>query len=84
MVVGGNMLTHEDGFLKFQEVEVSERVKSESPRNFTIHNKQGELLGYVNYYLKWKKWVFTPNDDCIFDKKCLYGIIRFIDLHLDN
>lgn len=38
-------------------------VRHETPSEgdiYEILDKQGERLGYVNYYPRWKHWVFEP------------------------
>jgi len=48
--------------------------------NYFIENKKGEILGYVNFYKPWNKYVFTPNITIttIFDIQCLQAITSFM------
>jgi len=38
-----------------------------------------EELGYIEYYKKWKKWVWNQNKDIIMSKSCLLEVIKVID-----
>lgn len=35
-------------------------------------------LGTIEFYPAWKKFVFAPDDGCIFDESCLQDIISFL------
>jgi hypothetical protein len=39
-----------------------------------IYSKKGQLLGFVEYYPQWKKHVFEPYSNTIFDTICLTDI----------
>ena len=53
--------------------------KDNSDIIWDIINKQGDVLGDIGYYEKWKKWVFEGGDCCFFDTKCLKKIIEFME-----
>jgi len=35
----------------------------------------GEELGYIEYYKKWKKWVWNQIEDIIMSESCLQNVI---------
>ena len=45
---------------------------------YCLNNKSGYQLGIVEYYPKWKQYVFTPDTDTCFSVDCLSDIINFI------
>ena len=42
---------------------------------YTIKNKSGEYLGLITFNPAWRKFVFNPAPDTIFDAACLSDII---------
>jgi len=44
-----------------------------------INNKDGERLGKIIFHPPWKKYVFAPVKETIFDKKCHDDIGKAID-----
>lgn len=46
---------------------------------WTIHSKSGGCLGSVVWYPNWRKYVFFPNTDTIWDQKCLSEITVFLE-----
>lgn len=52
---------------------------------YEIVNQKNEFikLGYVKYNSRWRKYCFYPNDETVFDDKCLLEMINFLD-YLNN
>lgn len=47
---------------------------------YEVRNKQTSIdLGMIYFYPAWRKYVFAPAGNIIFDIVCLTDIIRFID-----
>lgn len=44
-----------------------------------INKKYKETLGIIYYYAPWRKYVFKPGTDTVWDCKCLEEIINFIE-----
>ena len=44
---------------------------------YSIHYGK-ELLGYIEYYTPWKKWVWNQADDIIMSESCLNEVIKKI------
>ncbi len=42
---------------------------------YTVENKSGEYLGLITFNPAWRKFVFNPASDTIFDAACLSDII---------
>ena len=38
-----------------------------------------EELGYIEYYKKWKRWVWNQGEDIIMSKECLKKVIESIE-----
>lgn len=59
-----------EGHTMFAEMETGE---------WSVNAKSGDaLLGYVRWYQEWKRYVFHPKEDTLFDKECLMDIAQFI------
>ena len=66
----------ESKFLTFSKVE----VKGRKTPIFIVRNKNNfVLLGQINFYPQWRKYVFEPSEDVIFDTSCLKDIISFME-----
>ena len=63
-------------FLIFQEI-VEDKRKT---KIFYIKSSRSDAdLGSIAYYNRWRKYVFYPSNDIIFDTSCLKEIIEFIE-----
>jgi len=51
---------------------------SHKPWYLCLNNKSKALLGDVVFFEPWRKYVFEPEDDSIFDETCLADIIHFL------
>lgn len=50
-----------------------------APREvYTIHAKDGAALGYVEWYPRWRKYVFQPDQDAVFSADCLRDLATFL------
>lgn len=54
------------------------RYYSETGPYYKCRNRKGELLGYVNYYARWKEWEFCPEPHIGLTIQCLTDIADFI------
>lgn len=41
--------------------------------------KDGDRLGRVQWYAPWRKYVFLPNNHCVFEQDCLRDIATFVE-----
>lgn len=53
--------------------------KGEKTNIYDVKAKDGCPLGSISWYGRWRKYVFRPNMQTLFDTKCLHEIIKFID-----
>ena len=66
----------ESKFLTFSRVD----IKGRKTPIFIVRNKNNSvLLGQINFYPQWRKYVFEPTDDVIFDTSCLKDILSFME-----
>ena len=47
--------------------------------NYYITDKHDNILGYINYFSRWRKYVFTTIKDIIFDDICLAELLVFLE-----
>ena len=63
-------------------------VVDRNPKNGTceveVWNKDQQYLGMIEYYPKWRKYVFTPELNFIFDTNCLRDISDMMSELLTN
>lgn len=64
-------------FLKFEK---SVRPKEKKTDTWTVTAVQsGVELGKISWWAHWRKYVFAPKENTIYDVKCLQEITTFID-----
>lgn len=63
-------------YLVYQSVTLPKR---KTPIIF-VYNKLNEELGQIRFYPQWRKFVFYPKADTLFDSNCLEDIIFTINL----
>lgn len=60
-----------------QVIEISRTIDGKGL--FRIEsNKTKDILGFINWYPAWKKYIFSPCYDTIWSDDCLTCIIQFI------
>lgn len=65
---------HETKYLTFS------RLKHQDKRTYDVRvlNKYDELLGFIYWRVGWRRYVFEPKENMIFDTNCLKDIIEYI------
>ncbi len=67
-------------YILFDEVPSPDR----KTRVLHVHNDTGETLGRIEWYPHWRRYVFLPEPQCIFDRSCLIPIgNKLAELMLD-
>lgn len=69
-------MVRESKYLVYQSVTLPKR---KTPIIF-VCNKLNEELGQIRFYPQWRKFVFYPKADTLFDSNCLEDIIFTINL----
>jgi hypothetical protein len=64
---------------RFLTFRVVEPLGAKKTSTIYVDNKDGDRLGKIYYHAPWRRNVFAPNRDTIFDKKCLGDIDKAID-----
>lgn len=49
-----------------------------------IANQSSDLLGFIRWYGPWRRYVFYPNSDTLFDLSCLRDIASKIEQLMNN
>ena len=49
-----------------------------------ILGQNGATLGHVTYHCGWRKYVFEPEAETIFDNSCLADLCSFLYKHKDD
>lgn len=82
-------------FLTFKEITLKDLgdgvddIKTEMlpvllKKNLIVDNKKGERLGWINFYPKWQKYVFTVNHFVILDSDCMKAITITLEALNEN
>lgn len=64
---------------KFLRFVIAEPLGMKKLPIIYVDNKDGERLGKIYYYPPWKKYVFAPKRDTVYDKKCNDDIGKAMD-----
>lgn len=75
-MIGIEYITIGDYIVAFDETPENRKTKV-----FGLYSAKDERvnLGEVKYNTSWRKYCFYPIDETVFDSKCLFGIISFLD-----
>ena len=63
----------ETKFLTFKEQETTKKT-----RVFFIYNKENLLLGKIIFRVGWRKYVFHPENDTVWDDICLADVEKVL------
>ena len=64
---------------KYKHIHFAEAMISGVNKTYWCkNNKTDGILGLVEYYPPWRKYVFSTDGDCVFDISCLADIIDFM------
>lgn len=54
------------------------RAVGMAPREvYTIHARDGAIIGMVEWYPRWRQYVFAPDHDAALSHECLTDLARF-------
>lgn len=59
---------------KYIQFAMNEGINAWCCRN----NKSGDVLGWVEYYKRWKQWIFSAEPGTVFSIDCLADIQEFM------
>jgi len=62
-------------YIEFRKIE-------EKPKTnvYAVINKSyGNRLGVIKWYSNWRKYCFFPKSETLFETKCMYAIVEFIE-----
>lgn len=65
----------ESEFLEFRPAKVRPGIKT---KWWTVWSKSGSLLGNIRFHSPWRKYVFHPDGDTMFDASCMRDIVSFL------
>lgn len=46
---------------------------------YTVHDKHDHILGTVEWYPRWRTFVFSPERDAMLSADCLRELARFLE-----
>lgn len=56
----------------------AERVPVDPHDAYTVHARNGETIGLVEWYPRWKEYVFLPDDRSALSHQCLRDMAMFL------
>lgn len=69
-------MIRESKYLIYESIMIPKR---KTPIIF-VKNKTGDELGQIKFYPQWRKFVFFPKENTLFDSSCLEDIIFTINI----
>ena len=59
--------------------------QTEKTAIYNVIAKEGDLmLGEIKWFAQWRKYVFLPSNQTIFESKCLNDIVDFLNQLMQN
>jgi IS4 transposase len=65
-------------FINIKQVDCETFEKHPVYRVF--NNKSHSQLGIISWYTPWRQYVFSSQEECVFNISCLRDVIDFMDL----
>ena len=59
--------------------QMDDEVFEKRPVYRIFNNRDKHLLGLISYYFPWKEYVFSSQEDCVFNNSCLRDVLDFIE-----
>lgn len=44
-----------------------------------FNNRSGDQIGIISWYKPWKEFVFSSQENCVFNNTCLRDVIDFME-----
>ena len=57
----------------------AERLGCEPEVYYTIHARDKSILGYVDWYQRWRSYVFSPEEGSALSWDCCLELSRFLE-----
>lgn len=66
---------------KYIDIQQSQIPTSINPADiyYIVRTKNKTMLGTIEFYNIWQKWVFAPNGNTVYSSRCLEDLKHFID-----
>jgi hypothetical protein len=58
--------------------DISSNYPDRTTKTIGVGNNSGEKLGYIMWRSSWRRYIFSPLEDTIFDTSCLNDIVEVI------
>ena len=68
-------------FLHFRKFK---HVKKKVTFEIDVENKYGNVLGEIKWYGPWRRYVFHPCEQTLFDASCLKEITKYINKLMED
>lgn len=67
-------------------IKITSEGEADGRTIYIVENtKQGDFLGWIQYWPAWKRYVFSPDDETFYSPECLMEISEFLfDLNIPN
>ena len=65
--------------MKYQYIHIEEMAKKPKTSVYGVFsNSSGDYLGSIEWYPRWRQYVFAPQSDTVYSVGCLNDIADFI------
>lgn len=59
--------------------QVNEEVFDKHPVYRIFNTRSNGQIGIISFYKPWKEYVFSSEDNCVFNNSCLHDVLDFIE-----
>ena len=67
-------------FLRFSEAA----NPGKKTKRWAIYSSNDSLLGWIEFYAPWRKYIWSMNGGVIFDVKCTEEVVQFLKDHAED
>jgi hypothetical protein len=57
----------------------AEPIGFEPREVYTVHARDGSILGYAEWYPRWREYVFMPDSGAAVSRECCEAMAKFLD-----
>jgi len=65
-------------------IDIVEQKSTGKTRVFTVVSKEEDMLGWIKWFGRWRKYVFFPEKDTVYECDCLEDIASFLKELMDD
>lgn len=72
------------GLKKYIKFELRPDLAKPKTQVYDVKTNNGEFLGQIMWFFRWRQYCFYPADDTVWSRGCLQQVLDFIQKLMDD